>query len=89
MVYLDLPPLALQFPPLFVHLKVARPVLLVPVLGDRPKHLAGKGIVSYRFPFGLASSGFCASEYLLSSNEKLGYVIIMMARRLDSQLRNS
>jgi hypothetical protein len=85
---------------------------------------AGKGIVSYRFPFGLASGGFRAGEYLLSSNEKvnviqfitfgpaccrqvgsssfvtsssielgffsaLGYVKIIMARRIGSQLRKS
>jgi hypothetical protein len=35
---------------------------------------AGKGIVSYRFPFGLASGGFRAGEYLLSSREKVNVI---------------
>jgi hypothetical protein len=35
---------------------------------------AGKGIVSWRLPFGLAPGGFRAGEYLLSSNEKVDVI---------------
>jgi hypothetical protein len=35
---------------------------------------ASKGVVSWRLPFGLAPGGFCAGEYLLSSNEKVDVI---------------
>jgi hypothetical protein len=34
----------------------------------------GKGIMSWRLPFGLALGSFCAGEYLLSSNEKVDVI---------------
>ncbi|GFP40274.1 hypothetical protein HKBW3S47_01970, partial [Candidatus Hakubella thermalkaliphila] len=37
----------------------------------------GKGVVSWRLPFGLAPGGFCAGEYLLTSYEKVDVIQVI------------